>query len=67
MSMHWNPDQERGCAPAPAPSGARAAKAWPEGATAGLLLVAAGCLALGVILYEVAGPRVVVEDEARAD
>lgn len=65
MSMHWNPDQERGCAPAP--SAARPAKVWPEGATVGLMLVAAGCLALGVILYEVAGPRVVVEDEARAD
>ena len=30
---------------------------WPEGATAGILLVAAACLALSATLYQVAGPR----------
>lgn len=36
-------------------------RSWPEGATAGLLLVAVGCVALGVVLYQFAGPREVVE------
>jgi hypothetical protein len=36
---------------------ARARKAaWPEGATAGLLLVATACLAATAMLYHVAGP-----------
>ena len=30
---------------------------WPEGATAGLLLVAAACIGLAALLYHVAGPR----------
>jgi hypothetical protein len=30
---------------------------WPEGATVGILLVAAACLALSLTLYQVAGPR----------
>lgn len=29
---------------------------WPEGATAGVLLVAAACLAFSVTLYQVAAP-----------
>ena len=30
---------------------------WPQGATAGLLLVAAVCLGIATALYQVAGPR----------
>jgi hypothetical protein len=37
------------------------AKAWPRGATVGLLMVAAGCLAVAALLYRAAGPRVIVE------
>lgn len=32
-------------------------RTWPAGATAGLLLVAAGCIAIGIAFYQVAGPR----------
>ncbi len=37
-------------------------KSWPKGATAGVVLVAALCLAVGVLLYLVAGPRDVIDD-----
>jgi hypothetical protein len=62
VSKHWNPDGElarwvRADEPMP-PSKA----SWPEGATAGLVLVATCCLALGALLYQVAGPRDVVEE-----
>ena len=59
MSKHWNPNEEmaRWASADEAPSPGK----WPEGATAGLALVAASCLAVGVILYQVAGPREVVE------
>jgi len=30
---------------------------WPEGATAGLLMVAAACFGLSAVLYHIAGPR----------
>jgi hypothetical protein len=55
MSKHWNPDdvllrvrEERA---------AQAKPRWPHGATAGLVLVAAACLGVAVVLYHVAGPR----------
>ena len=42
----------------PGAARAEAQKAsWPEGATAGLLLVAAACSAVSLTLYQVAGPR----------
>ena len=52
MSRHWNPEEEL----------ARiydepAKPRWPKGATAGLLLVAAACVGVGLVLYRVAGPR----------
>jgi negative regulator of sigma E activity len=52
VSKHWNPQGEV----------ARARKApvkhaWPASATVGVVLVAAACLAVGVIVYQVAGPR----------
>ena len=52
MARHWHPNEEL--------TRVRAAPAkprWPEGATAGLVLVAAGCLGLAVLLYHVAGPK----------
>jgi hypothetical protein len=57
MSKHWNPDEEL------ARVETKAAKSWPEGATAGLLLVAVACLGMAVVLYQVAGPRNVFEED----
>ena len=37
---------------------------WPEGATVGILLVAAACIALSATLYQVAGPRDVFAETA---
>ena len=55
MSKHWNPDdvllrvrEERA---------AQAKPRWPQGATAGLVLVAAACFGVAAVLYHVAGPR----------
>jgi hypothetical protein len=41
-------------------------QSWPQGATAGLLLVAATCLGFAATLYQVAGPRNVFAAEVRA-
>lgn len=57
MSRHWKPERE--FVPL------RAKRRWPEGATAGLMLVAAACLGLAVVLYQVAGPRDVFEVEGK--
>ena len=76
MSKHWNPDEELADRSCPqhdldralawlkaADETSRPQKAaWPEGATAGLLLVAASCLAVGALLYQFAGPREVIEE-----
>ena len=62
MSKHWNPDEEIAWINAAHEPSRPAKAAWPEGATAGLLLVAASCLAMGVLLYQFAGPRTVIED-----
>lgn len=56
MSKHWAPEDERK-GWTPAKGSVRPKKQWPEGATAGLVLLATGCVALGVLLYQVAGPR----------
>lgn len=62
MSRHWNPDEQLARRIA-AEERARAGKrSWPEGATAGVLLVALSCIALGAVLFQFAGPRQVVED-----
>ena len=62
MSRHWNPDEELArCIAAEELARARK-RPWPEGATAGLVLVAALCLAVGLTLYQFAGPRDVVEE-----
>jgi hypothetical protein len=54
VSKHWNPrgDLDRII---PAERGRRAA--WPAGATAGVVLVAACCIGAAVVLYHLAGPR----------
>jgi len=52
MSKHWKPEGKL--------AHVRAAKPkhhWPEGATAGLILVAACCIGVAAVLYKVAGPR----------
>ena len=52
MSKHWSPDNETARI-----REARVAHSWPAGATVGVVLVAAACLAVGVVVYQVAGPR----------
>ena len=62
MGRHWNPDEQLARA-IEAEELARVRKRpWPNGAVAGLVLVAACCLAIGLSLYQVAGPRAVVEE-----
>ena len=52
MSKHWNPEEEIARIRQP-----RAKDSWPEGATAGLVIVAASCVAFAVLLYNIAGPK----------
>ena len=59
---HWNPDEELACRIAAEEMARGARRSWPEGATAGVLLVALSCIALGMALYQFAGPRDVVEE-----
>ena len=63
MNSHWNADEELARRIA-AEELARQEHRWPEGAKAGLVLVAAMCLAVGLTLYQFAGPRAVVEEGA---
>jgi hypothetical protein len=73
MSKHWNPNEsvaqlrpsESGnrlrsldeFVPRDEPEVVELKKRWPEGATAGLVLVAAMCLGVAVGFYWAAGPR----------
>ena len=52
MSRHWNPEEELARAREAGPR-----PRWPQGATAGLALVAIGCLGLAMLVYRFAGPR----------
>jgi hypothetical protein len=52
MGKHWNPDEELVRA-----LERREKSRWPDGATAGLVLVGAACLGIAVLLYHVAGPK----------
>jgi hypothetical protein len=52
MSKHWNPEDELALGREP-----RAKARWPEGATAGLVMLGVGCFAIGMLLYRLAGPR----------
>jgi hypothetical protein len=61
VSKHWNPDGEIARCTGADELAPRRKPSWPEGATAGLVLVAASCLAVGMVLYQFAGPRDVVE------
>ena len=63
MSMHWKPDSDVASA-RPVECLAPARKHWPAGATVGLAAVAAACLALGAVVYHVAGPRDVFEEDS---
>jgi hypothetical protein len=59
MNRHWKNKELH------SPALARARKAsWPEGATAGILLVAAACIGVTATLYKVAGPRDVFAEPA---
>lgn len=49
---HWTPEEAVARA-VEAPKG----KVWPAGATAGLLMVAVGCVGVAALLYRLAGPR----------
>ena len=55
MSAHWNPDDELARV-----QGTRAPLRLPDGAAAGLVMVAVACVGLGVLLYKLAGPRDIV-------
>jgi hypothetical protein len=63
MSRHWNPDEDLArihdalARERAARVRVRTAKRWPEGATAGLILVATACIGLSVLLYRIGGPR----------
>jgi hypothetical protein len=59
MNRNWKAEQPRPRVFAPA----RRAS-WPEGATVGILLVAAACIAVTATLYKVAGPRDVFAESA---
>ncbi len=59
MSKHWNPDDDIARIIS---ASERTKKRWPEGATVGLLLIAAACLGVAVVLYQVVGPRDVFEE-----
>jgi hypothetical protein len=50
VSKHWSPENE-------VARSREARHSWPAGATVGVVLVAAACLAAGVVVYQMAGPR----------
>ena len=60
MSRHWNPQDELA-------RETRVKHAWPAGATAGIVLVAAACFGVVATLYWVAGPRDVFENDVAVD
>jgi len=66
VSKHWNPDGEI-VRWTNADGPPRRKAAWPDGATAGLALIAVCCLAVALVLYHVAGPRDVVEESAQQE
>lgn len=61
MSRHWKPD---GDAVRILPDTNRVRKRWPDGATAGLVIVAAACIGIAAVLYHVAGPRDAFEEQS---
>lgn len=65
VSKHWHPEGEIVRIIPARERGGR--HAWPEGAKAGVLLVAAACVGVGVGLYQAAGPRDPVEPGAEIE
>ena len=62
MSRHLNPDEDLAGV-----HEERIRASWPHGATAGLVLVAAGCIGLGALVYWAAGPRHTFADDSAID
>ena len=73
MSGHWTPDGDRtrwtradGYAPLDGYT-LPVKSSWPKGATPGVLMVAAICLAIAALLYKAAGPRDPIEKNSAID
>ena len=73
MSRHWQPDEDRtrwtrvdDCAQSDN-AGPAIRTTWPKGATAGLLLVASGCLAIAALVYKAASPRDSIDKNSSVD
>ena len=67
MSRHWEPPRRPWTkADAYVAIGGGPAR-LPPGAKAGLVLVAAACLVIGIAAYEVLGPREIIAAEAKTD
>ena len=62
MSKHWRPDKDV----LRARSGAGRRKRLPDGGKAGLVLVAAACVAIAIGVYQAFGPREVIAPGAEA-
>ena len=62
MSRHWNLGEELARVREERPRAA-----WPQGATAGLVLVAAGCVGIAALAYWAAGPRHRFADDSAID
>jgi hypothetical protein len=52
MSKHWSPEDDLARI-----RDAQPKRRWPEGATAGLVMLGVGCVAMSMLLYRLAGPR----------
>jgi hypothetical protein len=52
MSKHWNPEDDLVRIREEQPR-----RRWPEGATAGLVVLGLGCFGVAMLLYRLAGPR----------
>ena len=52
MSKHWKPDEKPVRVAAAQPR-----TRWPDGATAGLVVLGAACVGTVLVLYRLAGPR----------
>lgn len=69
MSKHWQPPKGKIVRIRPVGDWTRIQSYWrlhrslPEGAKAGLLIIAAACLLLAVLAYQLLGPRDIVADE----
>jgi hypothetical protein len=57
MSKPWNPQDELLRVREDRDSRAQSGPRWPDGATAGLVMLGLGCFAVAMLLYRLAGPR----------